>query len=59
MDIFVDRSVIEIFVNSEICLTQRVYPTHEDSKYLSLFTRDTPVNVVQIQKWEIDQINLW
>ena len=26
VDCFIDRSVIEIFVNSRICITQRVYP---------------------------------
>lgn len=59
LDIFIDRSILEIFVNSEICLTQRIYPTHEDSKHFSLFTNDAPVDVANIDKWEMDATNPW
>ena len=59
LDIFIDRSILEIFANSEICLTQRIYPTHEDSKHFSLFTNDAAVDVIDIQKWEMDQTNPW
>jgi len=59
MEIFIDKSILEIFVNSEICLTQRIYPTHVDSKHFSLFTNDAPVEVENIQKWEIDATNPW
>ena len=58
MDIFIDRSILEIFANSEICLTQRIYPTHEDSKHFSLFTNDAAVDVIDIQKWEMDQTHI-
>ncbi|MCY3724407.1 MAG: GH32 C-terminal domain-containing protein [Candidatus Poribacteria bacterium] len=40
LDIFVDRSVIEIFVNSEVCIVQRVYPMRPDSKEVRLFCED-------------------
>ena len=40
IDIFVDRSIIEMFVNSRACIVQRVYPTRDDSKGFSLFTED-------------------
>ena len=59
MEIFIDKSILEIFVNSEICLTQRIYPTHVDSKHFSLFTNDSQVEVENIQKWEIDATNPW
>ena len=32
LDVFVDKWVIEIFVNGDICIVQRVYPMREDSK---------------------------
>ena len=59
IDLFVDRSVIEIFVNSRICIVQRVYPTRDDSKAFKLFTEDTPIRVTSIVKWEMDATNPW
>ncbi len=59
MDIFVDRSIIEIFVNSRACIVQRIYPTREDSKGFSIFTEDNPIRVSDIAKWEMDATNPW
>ena len=59
LDIFVDRSVIEIFVNSRICIVQRVYPARDDSKGFRLFTKDRPISVRDITKWEMDATNPW
>ncbi|MCY4530508.1 MAG: GH32 C-terminal domain-containing protein, partial [Chloroflexi bacterium] len=59
IDVFVDRSIIEVFVNSRICIVQRVYPTREDSKGFSLFTEDRPIVVRNIFKWEMDATNPW
>ena len=59
IDIFVDRSIIEMFVNSRVCVVQRVYPVREDSKGFSLFTEDNPIKVFNIVKWEMDATNPW
>ena len=40
LDIFVDRSVIEMFVNAELCIVQRVYPMRPDSRQVRLFCED-------------------
>ena len=45
IDVFVDRSIIEMFVNSRVCIVQRVYPTRDDSKGFRLFTEDRPIVV--------------
>ena len=58
-DIFVDKSVIEIFVNSDICIVQRVYPMREDSKQARLFTEDGEITASDIVKWEMDATNPW
>jgi len=58
-DIFVDRSVIEIFVNSDICMVQRVYPMRKDSKQFRLFARDGKITVKNIVKWDMDATNPW
>lgn len=59
LDIFVDRSVIEIFVNSEVVLVQRVYPTRPDSTQFRLFAGDGPIRVESIVKWEMRATNPW
>ena len=59
LDIFVDRSVIEIFVNSQICLVQRVYPIRDDSTQFRLFSEDGNVRASKLVKWEMDATNPW
>ena len=59
LDVFVDKSVIEIFVNSEICLVQRVYPRRAESNQFRLFTRDGAVTVKNIVRWKMDTTNPW
>ncbi|HIB89318.1 TPA: hypothetical protein EYO57_19360 [Candidatus Poribacteria bacterium] len=58
-DIFVDKSVIEIFVNSEICIVQRVYPMRPDSQQVRFFCKDGLITVKNIVKWEMDATNAW
>jgi sucrose-6-phosphate hydrolase SacC (GH32 family) len=57
--VFVDRSVMEIFVNSQICMVQRVYPTREDSEQVRVFASDGSIVVSDILKWEMDATNPW
>lgn len=59
LDIFIDRSIIEVFVNSEICLVQRVYPTRGDSTQIRLFSEDGMVKATKLYKWEMDATNPW
>ena len=59
LDVFVDRSVIEMFVNSELCIVQRVYPMRPDSKEVRLFCEDGRIAVKNIIKWEMDATNPW
>ena len=57
--IFVDCSVIEIFVNNDLVLVQRVYPARDDSRQFKLFTRGGALTVSHIVKWEMDAANPW
>ena len=59
VDCFIDRSVIEIFVNSRICITQRVYPTRPDSLESRIFTEDRPITAQNLVKWQMDATNPW
>jgi beta-fructofuranosidase len=59
LDIFCDRSVIEIFVNSDVVLVQRVYPTRDDSRQFKVFAQDGSLAVTDIVRWEMDASNPW
>lgn len=59
LDIFVDRSVIEIFVNRDLVLVQRVYPQRADSRQCKVFTRGGGLTASGIVKWEMDASNPW
>jgi beta-fructofuranosidase len=59
LDIFVDHSVIEVFVNSRVCLVQRVYPIRDDSTQFRLFSEDGSVEATALHKWDMDATNPW
>lgn len=50
--IFADQSVIEVFVNDEVCLTARVYPSLEDSHGI-LLNSEGEVKVASMDIWEM------
>ena len=54
--IFVDHSIIELFVNEKLCLACRVYPTREDSHGVQFFSRRGHTEVTAINIWEMDAI---
>ena len=59
IDLLVDRSVIDFFVTSRICIVQRVYPTRHDSTHVKLFTHDHPIHVKNLTKYQMDATNPW
>lgn len=52
--IFLDRSILEVFVNGRQCVTQRIYPTRGDSKGISLFCGGGQMLVQSIEAWDLD-----
>lgn len=54
--IFVDRSVIEVFVNGRACCTGRVYPTRPDSLGIQLFAEGGEAALAELQAWEMRSI---
>jgi beta-fructofuranosidase len=54
LHIFIDHSVIEIYVNGQICLTTRVYPHRSDSHHVGFFARGT-VNM-EVTVWKLQSI---
>ena len=57
--IFIDRSIIEIFANSRQCITQRIYPTREDSTGIEVFSKGGSMTVNSFQAWDIAPTNQW
>ena len=57
--IFLDRSIVEIFANGRQCITQRVYPTREDSTGIELFSKGGSMTVESLQAWDMAPTNPW
>jgi beta-fructofuranosidase len=53
LHVFLDRSVIEVFVDGLVTLTSRIYPTRSDSLGLELFVRHGQVAFKQIDVWTL------
>jgi hypothetical protein len=50
--IYIDRSMLEVFANDRQCLTQRIYPTLEESVGVSLFSTGDPT-VATVDAWDM------
>jgi beta-fructofuranosidase len=57
LHVFLDRSVVEVFANDQICLTSRIYPARADSLGLDLFARDGSVPLRSLDIWEMHSIS--
>ena len=54
--IFVDRSVVEVFVNGRQCVAVRVYPGRRDSTGVSLTSRGQESVVLSLDCWRMRSI---
>jgi beta-fructofuranosidase len=54
--VFLDRSVLEIFVNGRYCLSTRIYPARSDSLEVQLFAENGPVRLTAIDIWQMASI---
>ena len=57
LDIFLDRSVIEIFANGIQCVTQVVYPELATSTAVKVFSGKEAVAIKNIQSWTMAETN--
>ena len=55
--IFVDRSVVEVFVNGRQCVAVRVYPGRPDSRGVSLISRGQESPVHSLDCWQMTSIS--
>lgn len=56
LHIFLDKSVVEVFANGQVCLTSRIYPSRTNSLGIGLFARGGSVELKSMDIWEMDSI---
>lgn len=56
---FLDRSILEVFANGRQCLTQRIYPTRDDSLGVSVFGRGGSALVNSMDAWDMAAANVF
>jgi beta-fructofuranosidase len=54
--VFVDKSVVEVFVNGRQCVAQRVYPGREDSLGVSLRAQGRDAELESLDAWQMKSI---
>ena len=54
--VFIDRSVVEVFVNDRQCLAERVYPERSDSIGVSLRAQGAPAVLESLDAWQMHGI---
>ena len=57
MRVFVDRSVVEVFVNRRQAIARRIYPSRADSTGVSLFSHGGTTDVRNFRAWEMSPSN--
>ena len=56
MRVFIDKSIVEVFVNNRQCLAVRVYPGREDSVGVALRAVGRDARLVVLDAWEMKSI---
>ncbi|MDE0223772.1 MAG: glycoside hydrolase family 32 protein [Gammaproteobacteria bacterium] len=54
--VFVDRSIVEVFVNDRQCVATRVYPERGDSTGVSFRSQGAGSALTRLDVWEMDSI---
>jgi len=54
--IFIDKSVVEVFVNGKQCVAMRIYPEREDSKGVSILSHGQDAELTSIEAWQMKSI---
>ncbi len=54
--VFLDRSIVEVFVNGRQCVALRVYPGRDDSVGVSLRAQGQPAVLKSLDAWQMNSI---
>ena len=53
---FIDKSVVEVFINDKQCVAMRVYPGREDSTGVSIRSQGKGIELVSLEMWQMKSI---
>jgi beta-fructofuranosidase len=59
LQVFIDRSVVEVFANDRQAVMRRVYPTRDDSQNVVLFSKGGATEVKSIDAWNMAAANAY
>ena len=54
--VFIDKSVVEVFVNGKQCVAMRIYPGREDSVGVSLRSQGQDATLKSLDAWQMKNI---
>ena len=54
--VFIDKSIVEIFVNDQQCVAARVYPGGDDSVGVSLRAQGSAAILESLDAWQMSNI---
>ena len=54
--VFIDKSVVEVFVNGKQCVAVRVYPDRDDSVGVSFRSQGVDSEIKSLQAWQMKSI---
>jgi beta-fructofuranosidase len=54
--IFIDKSIVEVFVNGKQCVAARVYPGRDDSIGVSIRSQGSSSDLVSLDAWQMKNI---
>jgi sucrose-6-phosphate hydrolase SacC (GH32 family) len=55
--IFLDHSILEVFVENVVVFSCRVYPSRETSNKIDLIVNDGGVEIIQLNAWQMNDMN--
>ena len=56
---FLDKSILEVFVNGRQCITQVIYPSLKDAIGIQLFAEDAPIRALSVKAWKLFPAMQW
>jgi beta-fructofuranosidase len=59
LHVFIDKSVLEVFVNGKLCLTHKVYPSLVESKEIRLYSVGGKIDIAELNAWKMHPSNPW
>ncbi|RCR71186.1 glycoside hydrolase family 32 protein [Larkinella punicea] len=54
--IFVDKSIVEVFVNGRQCVAVRMYPGRSDSQGVSIQAHGSPATLKSLEAWQMENL---